>query len=180
VTSLLKVKAVLKKKLAPESKVALVGIGSELRGDDACGVLIAGELARYARKARPRGFRVFIGETAPENITGEIKKFGPQQILLVDAAEFGEKAGTIKLFSPEEAGGASFCTHQLPLKILADYLTQSLGCIITIIGIQPKKIDFGAPVSDAMRTAVKVVTGAIKEIIEDRQLKSKKGAGKRC
>lgn len=167
-TSLLTLKAALKKRFDPAAKVAFLGIGSELRGDDACGIMVAENLKAYIRKRSVgRKFKVFIGGTAPENITGEIKRFHPAHLVLVDAADLGKRAGQVRLIGPEEAGGISFCTHQLPIKIMVDYLVQSIGCAITIIGVQPKKIDFAAPVSLPMQTAVRVVSGALKEIIRD-------------
>lgn len=174
-------KIALKKRLEPAQRIALLGIGSELRGDDACGILVAESLKRYSREIPgSRKFKVFIGGTAPENLTGEIKKFNPTHVILIDAADIGKKAGMIKLISPEEAKGISFCTHQLPLKIMADYLVQSIGCAMFIIGIQPKKIDFGASVSRQVQAAVRTVSAALKGAMGSIQTKNKKGAGKRC
>lgn len=161
-------KTTLRERLDQAVRIAFLGIGSELRGDDACGILVAESLKACIRKSPlSRKFKVFIGGTAPENITGEIKRFNPTHLVLIDAADLGKRAGQIRLINPEEAGGVSFCTHQLPIKIMVDYLTQSLGCTITIIGIQPKKIDFGVPVSRQVQAAVRSVSGALKEIIRD-------------
>lgn len=110
---------------------------------------------------------LFAGGTAPENLTGEILRFEPSHILLVDAADLGLKPGTVKLIDPETIGGASFSTHALPLKILADYLRQSLPCParnasrsnvgrhIIILGIQPKQSEFDSAPSREIKQAAR-------------------------
>ncbi len=160
-------KAALKKWLRDSERIALLGVGSELRGDDAAGTLVAFELSKSCPKnARKPIFKVFFGDTAPENLTGEIKKFKPTSLIIIDSADTGKKAGEIVLIKPEETAGISFCTHQLPLKIMADYLVQSIDCRILIIGIQPKGLDFGSLPSKEIRRSVKIISGTIKEIIK--------------
>jgi len=158
-------KTTLKNRLKDASKIALLGIGSELRGDDAAGMLVARSLSEDAfLKER---LKIFFGETAPENLTGEIKKFKPTHLVIVDCADLGQKAGAIKLIMPEEIGGISFSTHRMPIKILADYLQESINCDILFIGIQPKIIDFGVSPSAEVAASVKVVAGLIKEAMEN-------------
>ncbi len=145
--------------------VAVVGIGSELRGDDAAGLLVirelraAGRAARPARadgRARPR-LRLFEGGTAPENLTGVIRRCRPSHVLLVDAAGLGRAPGEVRLVAPDEIIGLSLSTHALPLKLLCDYLARSHPCKIVLIGIQPGRTDFGAGVSGEIRQAARQV-----------------------
>lgn len=156
--------ASLKKVLRNAGRVAVVGIGSRMRGDDAAGLLVAdlmkkrAKRAKYAKRAkrvvcRSGKFKVFLGGTAPENITGEIKRFRPGHILLVDAADFKKKPGTVRLVRPEEAAGVCFCTHQIPLQVMANYLLRSIGCCVTIIGIQARTLNFGSPLSPEVEKA---------------------------
>jgi len=159
-------KTALKKRLSDSGRIALLGVGSELRGDDAAGLLVA----EYLRKSPPKNIRqkklkVFFGSTAPENLTGEIKKFKPDCLIIVDSADMNRRPGMVKLIDPDKVGGISFCTHQLPLKILTDYLVQSIGCEIIIIGIQPGKIDFGIVPSKKIERSARHISGMIKEIL---------------
>ena len=160
-------KATLKSRLHKAKKVALLAVGSELRGDDAAGILVGKHLSEAPQKnQQQRQFKVFFGDTAPENLTGEIKKFQPTHLIIVDAADSAAKPGKITLIEPEESGGVSFCTHKLPLKILVDYLSWSLACCqIIIIGIQPEKLDFGAPLSKKVQASAIQVAKMIKEIL---------------
>jgi len=159
-------KAALKKKLPDSGRIALLGVGSELRGDDAAGLLVAECLRKSPpKKIKQKKLKVFFGSTAPENLTGEIKKFKPACLVIVDSADMNRRPGTVKLINPDQISGISFCTHQLPLKIMTDYLAKSIGCEILIIGIQPGKIDFGAPLSREVEKSAKDISDTIKEIL---------------
>jgi len=159
-------KVALKKKIPDSGRVALLGVGSELRGDDVAGLLVA----EYLRKSSPKNIKkkklkVFFGSTAPENLTGEIKKFKPGCLIVVDSADLNMRPGAVKLVSPDEVGGISFCTHQLPLKIMTDYLIQSIGCQVLIIGIQPAKVDFNSRPSKIVERSAKHISNILKEIL---------------
>lgn len=158
-------KTALKNWSLKAKRIALLGVGSELRGDDAAGLLVAQELARLKLKKRI-DFKVFIGGTAPENLTGEIKRFKPTHLIIVDSADMGKKAGAVQWIDPDKVGGLSFCTHSLPVKIMADYLTQSIGCKIKIIGIQPKVLEFGSRFSKTIEKTVKNVSKTVKASIQ--------------
>ena len=147
--------------LRPARSIAVVGVGSDLRGDDVVGLLVVRALRTALASARHPAFRLFEGGTAPENLTGEILRFRPSHILLADAADLGLKPGAVSLIEPEDAGGVSFSTHVLPLKILTDYLAQSFPCRIVIIGIQPGRIDFGAAPSAWIKPTVLRLSQAI-------------------
>ncbi|MCX5686330.1 MAG: hydrogenase maturation protease, partial [Candidatus Omnitrophica bacterium] len=88
-------KKTLAGRLAGAKKIAVLAIGSELRRDDSAGILVAEELEKNLKnsKARRVPLKIFIGGTAPENLTGVIKKFKPSDILIVDALEMNRKPG---------------------------------------------------------------------------------------
>lgn len=161
-------KAALKKRLNNATRIALIGVGSEFRGDDIAGLLVVRQLKEQCRKIRPQRklkFKAFIGSTAPENLSAEIKRFKPSHVIIVDAADMAKRPGAAQLIRPEESGGFSFCTHKLPLGILADYLIQSLGCEIIIIGIQPKALDFGSRFSKQVEKSAGAISRIVREII---------------
>ena len=166
-------KNLLKNRLQGAVRIVVLGVGSELRADDAAGMLVAGRLRDYYKKrtARP-AVKVLLGSTAPENLTGEIKKLRPSHIIIVDSADTGKKAGTIVLINPQEIGGISFCTHQLPPKILVDYLLQSLDCRVIVIGIQPKTLLFGAGCSREVENSIQYLVDTLKEIINGEKERS--------
>jgi hydrogenase maturation protease HycI len=136
------------------NRAILLCIGSELRADDAAAVLagrkIAAQLVSGAR------LEVILGETAPENFTGVIINSKPDLVILFDALEAGHEPGTVVLMDPEkieEAGQTS--THKMPAGLLVRYLKLSLPeCRIVLLGIQPKSMTFGGPVSDAVHASI--------------------------
>jgi hydrogenase 3 maturation protease len=163
---MLTIKKALQEKLESAARIAIVGVGSELRGDDAAGILVIARLTAGRLKSKKRKFSFFIGATAPENLTGEIKKFKPSHIVIIDSADFKKKPGQIKFIEREDFSGASFCTHKLPLKIMIEYLAKSLGCETIVIGIQPKSLSFCSSPTKPVVTAIKQVSAALKEVIK--------------
>lgn len=158
-----------------DTKVAFVGIGSELRGDDAVGVVIVERLSALqsssSRSDAISNFLFINGGSAPENILGEIKAFQPEVVVFIDAIVIGndddEKspAGTVRLINTnkEKISGISFCTHSLPLTIIADYIRQSISCEIFVIGIEPGDMGFRPdcaltpPVAEAAKEVIEVI-----------------------
>jgi len=156
-------KTILKQKLKDAKRIVVLGIGSELRADDAAGLIVAEEL----KKIKNLKLKVFLGSTAPENFTGEIIKFKPTHILIVDSVDTDQKPGFILLINPDEVGGVSFSTHMLPVKMMVDYLLASLECEIIIIGIQPKILLFGETISKEVKKSTKQISGVIKQILQE-------------
>lgn len=157
----------LQNRIKKAKRIAVLGVGSDLRADDAAGMLAAKLIKDSLEKKKgPVDLRVFFGETAPENVTGEIKKFKPTHVIIIDSADMAEKAGSVKLLDPKNITGVSFSTHQLPLKILADYLEISLKCRVIIIAIQLKTIKFGASLSKEVKSAAKLISTTLSEVLK--------------
>lgn len=157
---------ILKTKLLGAKRIALLCIGSELRSDDAAGIIVAEKLNKK-RKACRR-IKVFIGHSAPENLTGEIRKFKPSHLVIVDAAEIKKSSGAAMVIQPNNIRGVSFCTHSLPLNILADYLNKEIGCKVIIIGIQPRSIEFGGKVSRVVRLKAEYIANILMNIARNK------------
>ena len=156
----------LQRRLSDADRVAVLGVGSELRGDDAAGTLVARQLA--AAVGRSRRVASFVGYTAPENFTGPIVRHlrgaaeGRRALVLVDAAELGRRAGTIILLEAKDLAGVTFSTHQLPLALLVDYIVRSVPVRVFALAVQPASTAFGAPVSPAVRRAVTRLVSALR------------------
>jgi hydrogenase 3 maturation protease len=146
----------LTNRLHKAASIVLLGVGSELRGDDAAGLLVAEKVKSQRSKVK-----VLLGGTAPENLTGEIKRLKPSHLLIVDAADFKAEPGAIKLLDPREIGGFSFSTHSLPLKVMIDFILADHQCEVVIVAIQPADVNFGAPLSPAVKQACAAAAQAI-------------------
>ncbi len=138
----------------PGKRRALVGVGNEQRRDDAAGVILARRLAPLASE----NLLILAAGHAPENSTAALRRFAPDSILLIDAAEMGEPPGAVRWVETDEITGLSASTHSLPLSMLADYLRLELGCEVLLLGIQPASIDYGEGIgADVDRAAEKII-----------------------
>ncbi len=156
----------LKTSLSGANRVAVLGIGSELRGDDIAGIIAAQDLEKASKEIEVNiPFRVFLGYTAPENLSGEIRKFLPSHLIMIDTAEIGGEPGNTAVFTPEKSIGMSFSTHKLPIKVIAEYLVSSIGCAVVIIGIQPETLDFGKSVTKKVEKSARQIASCIKELL---------------
>jgi hydrogenase 3 maturation protease len=135
------------------SKIAFLGVGSPLRADDSVGLYVVNELMLRLKADTGKELRFYLGESAPENFTGEIRDFGTTHLVIFDAAELGEEPGAFKIIEREEIGGVSFSTHMLPLKMLTDYMVMTAGCEVLIVGVQPESLEFGRLMSESVKIA---------------------------
>jgi hydrogenase 3 maturation protease len=159
--------ASLKASLNPSNKaeksirLAVLGIGHELCGDDAVGVRLAGMLRRLA--AGNQRLLVIEAGPAPENFTGPLRRFQPDLVLLVDAAQMNAAPGTIGWLDLQSVGGMSASSHTLPLHILVTYLVAELGCQVALIGIQPAQTFADEPLTPPVQAAARTVLQALLE-----------------
>ncbi len=141
-------------------RLAVVGIGQELRGDDAVGMFLASRL--QGEPTRSGRLLAVEAGPAPENFTGTLRRFRPDLVLLVDAAFMNEPAGTIGWLSWQDAAGFSASTHTLPLHLLAEYLTAELGCEVALLGIQPAQLSVGAELTPRVRQSALELCAALR------------------
>lgn len=133
-------------------RIAVLGVGNELRGDDAAGLHVVRLLQPLV--ADLPGILVLDGGPAPENFTGVLRRFSPDLVLLVDAAEMEALPGVLRFLPWQETVGLGSSTHSLPPYMLASYLVHELGCQVALIGIQTRDNTFGAPISPVISRAV--------------------------
>jgi hydrogenase 3 maturation protease len=151
----------LRKRKPPRTVV--VGIGHELRGDDAAGVMVARKL--QSKLSGLGDFLVVDGGHAPENYTGVLRRFAPDLVILVDSAQMDEPAGTVRWLAWQETGGLSASTHTMPPYVIARYLRAETGCEAALIGIQPEQTAIGADLSPAVKNAVDQVVNGLAQIL---------------
>lgn len=153
------------------SCIAILGIGNEMRGDDAAGMLVVHALelrvAKLGYLRLNKNLLTLKGGHAPENAAGELRKFYPDLVLLIDAADMGKEVGSIAFIPMEQIDGVSASTHSLPLSMLARYLTLELNCEVVLLGIQPKSIEMGESVSDEVNQAVSDIAEEISTLCSD-------------
>lgn len=137
----------LAKALEGAGKVAVVGIGNELNGDDGFGVHVARELGTSGRIIS------FQAHTVPENFISKIASEKPSHVIFIDAAAMGARPGTLELLQPKDLARISTVTHRIPLSKLAERLSGMHDCRILIIGMQPGCMDVGTRLSAESESA---------------------------
>jgi len=144
-------------------RLAVLGIGNPLRGDDGVGM----EVVKMLRGKVGGSVRLFECEMMPENFLGEIERFSPTHVLMIDAALLEAKLGEARLISPEEIAGTAMFTHALPLSILTRLLQEHIGAKVTLLGVQPKRTEFGEELSLELREAAKQIAETIRQAAMD-------------
>ncbi len=115
-------------------RVVICGIGNDIRGDDAFGVLVAERLKELLDN--PDVLVLNCGEV-PENYTGKIANFKPDLVVLVDAVDFGGEVGEYIIADPEGTLGEAISTHGLPLKFVTQFMKTMIEAEFVLIGCQP-------------------------------------------
>jgi len=132
-------------------------IGNVEGGDDAVGPYIAERLNH--------DFTIIDCGTIPENYTSLVKKYEPDNLLIIDAVDMGLSPGDIRIVPKEKIGVMHISTHGIPISVLIGYLENYVKNII-IIGIQPKQM------SGELSDAVKKKADELIEILRNNQLKN--------
>jgi hydrogenase 3 maturation protease len=143
-------------------KIAIIGVGNELKKDDYVGPFIVRKLKK---KRTLKEVIILDCGTTPENHTGIIKKFQPSHILVIDAAQLGMKPGDFVLIDIEKVQGLTISTHNLPLRVLADYLKKETGAKVALLGIQPKKIEFKFGLTEELQEAANNVVEILAKLL---------------
>ncbi|HML24513.1 MAG TPA: hydrogenase 3 maturation endopeptidase HyCI [Aggregatilinea sp.] len=146
-------------------RVAIIGMGHEFNGDDAAGPVIARALIE--RTAGSHRLLVIDAGPAPENTTGALRRFEPDLVLMVDAAQMGEPPGAVRWLDWEQTTGVSASTHSLPPHVLARYMVAEFDCHVALIGIQPFANQIDAPLTPGMQATVADVIDALTAALID-------------
>jgi len=152
----------LKTRLEGFTKVAVIGIGSEIREDDGVGVHIIKKLKLEIKNEK---IELLEGGTTPENLSGVLRKLKPSHILFIDAAPMGKSPGTVSLIDTKDIGGITFSTHSFSLGKIADYFQKETGAKIVFLGIEPKALGFGEALSPELRAAADRIAGWLRAFL---------------
>ncbi|RLE50204.1 MAG: hydrogenase maturation peptidase HycI [Candidatus Methanomethylicota archaeon] len=150
--------------LRSAEKIVIMGIGNELRRDDALGVIIARELKRKLKGIK-NVLVIDCGEV-PENFLGVIERFKPTHVIIIDAIEIGAEPGTLGIISGDQVMHyPTISTHRISPHILISYIEEIVGAKTIIIGIQPENIDFGEGLTERVMLSVKEITKMLANLI---------------
>ena len=156
----------LKGWLSNARKVAIAGVGNQLRKDDFAGV----QVVRNLKGKVSRAVYLIECETVPEDFLEPIVRFEPTHVLIIDAALMGLEPGSSKLIEPNQIGGHTISTHTLPLRIFCEYLSKTTSAKIALLSIQPKDTSFGEGLTTELGVTIRrlsnILTKSLKISIE--------------
>jgi len=151
----------------PDARLAILGVGNELAGDDAIGNMVARNLMSLIDHPGQSDRLVILdGGLAPESFIGKLEAFLPDIILILDAADLHAAPGFVKLMGMCQVPGSLPSTHSLSLNVLTHYLRYSVTCDIYFLGIQPDTLEFDTQLSPIARETVKEITQFLHRLIE--------------
>ena len=133
-------------------RVAVVGVGNILMGDEGIGVRAVEELKR---ERLPEEVQLFDGGTAFHALVDELIEF--DKLIIVDAVMGGEPPGTIYRLEFKELEGMSadmtLSLHDVGVMetLILEKLTRRIPEEIVFIGIEPERIEFSMELSPTMR-----------------------------
>jgi hydrogenase 3 maturation protease len=141
------------------SKKLVLTVGNSMMGDDAAGSL----LARMLEQAPLPAWDVLDGGSAPENALFRVRELGPEEVLVIDAADMDLEPGEVRLISAERLEDPFLMTtHTLPLSYLVESLKEFVPRV-ALLGIQPRLVSFGYPPSAEVKAAVARVYESLKQ-----------------
>jgi hydrogenase 3 maturation protease len=126
----------------------VVGIGNEMSGDDAAGLMLINKL-----NASHEILTLDVG-TVPESFIGKMVEAEAEMILLVDAVDFNTDPGSVGLFEIGQISDFWCTTHRVPLRLLMEFLERETGSEVLLLGIQPKSMGFNVAPSAEVETSV--------------------------
>ena len=140
------------------SKTVILGVGHILKGDDGVGPLICENL-----KGRVSALVLDAG-TVPENYVRPIVQAVPENLLIVDAIDFGDKPGAVRVCRPDEISDFAFSTHTLSLHLFVDILRKDIAINVFLLGIQPGNMRLGESASPPVWESVQMLTGMLGDL----------------
>jgi hydrogenase 3 maturation protease len=142
-----------------KGKTMLFGIGNTLRCDDGFGPIL---IERLMGKVNAP---CIDGGSAPENYFGKIIKEKPDTLLIFDAVHLDLKPGAYKILPPDKLQNTGFSTHNIPLKILTEYVKSEIDADIYVVGVQPLSVSFGTTLSKPVAATINKIENLIIAVI---------------
>ncbi len=143
-------------------KIAILGIGNDLRSDDGLGPYIIEKLSIDD----PRILIENVG-SVPEGFARNLAEFGAERVIMVDAADMMKPPGHIEFVTKDRIGGITISTHSMPLSFLMMYLEQETGGKTVLIGIQPKSIQFGEGLTPEIQEVVEKIIRILEHVLKE-------------
>ena len=145
------------------AKVALVGVGHPMRGDDFVGSFIVKGLMK---RIRTNDVVLFDAEDGIEWVTSKIAAFNLRHLILLDACQMNAEPGRVALISLGETSYPFFTTHGIPLELLVSRLLPSVEA--SILAIQPGQMGLNESLSPAVSATADSISNFVEATLKER------------
>ncbi|MGQ4913201.1 MAG: hydrogenase maturation protease [Candidatus Asgardarchaeia archaeon] len=133
-----------------------IGLGNPYRGDDAIGLYIAQKLKTTLKD------RVYDEsddlDTLVLNLFNNMEDI--EAVIFIDAVDAQLQPCNVDIFSISDISSFSFSTHKFPLDIYGA-LIESRGKHVSILGIQPRQLEFNNEITQCLKNLAEQVIGII-------------------
>ena len=143
--------------------VIVIGMGNEVRADDAVGL----HVVRFLKPYTTNQLHVFEGHMTPEAFIRPACAKHPTHVLIIDAAELHTKPGVWRVLSSDEIKEDLFTTHAIPITEVAAEFQRRCGVKVAFLGIQPKLRETSLSLSKECQSAAKEIADFILRITSD-------------
>ena len=152
----------LKEFIVDTEKIAILGIGNDLRTDDGLGPYIVTSI----KFDHPDVMIENVG-SVPEGFARPLAEFGAKRIIMIDAADMQKAPGHIELVTKDRIGGINISTHSMPLSFLMMYLEQETGGESILLGVQPKNLQFGEGLTEEIQEVSDNIISSIERLLKE-------------
>ncbi|MBN2571975.1 MAG: hydrogenase maturation protease [Ignavibacteriales bacterium] len=130
------------------AKILFLGLGNELRGDDAAGLVFFDLLKK--KNIYPTDNFIYAC-TNPENYLQKILDFSPDCVVFLDAVIADKRPGEIFILESEIIDKVKISTHSYSIKLIEEYLKMHQNIDFVYIGIQPLGVSLENELSDIVK-----------------------------
>jgi hydrogenase maturation protease len=153
-------------------RIAVIGVGNEMMGDDAIGPHIVREL--ISRKVLPEEVLLIDEGRGGMRLVHHIREM--EKVIIIDAADIGKDPGDFTAFRPEDVESIKDLSgtniHEWDLLKMLE-LSRMLGeCPddIRILAIQPENLEWGESISSELLGRVEEYIENVKDLFEGEDL----------
>jgi hydrogenase 3 maturation protease len=147
--------------LKEAKSVVIIGMGNELRADDAVGL----HVVRFLKPHITNQLQVYEGHMTPEVFIRPACAVHPSHLLIIDAADLHVTPGGWQILSSDEVEEGLFTTHALPAVEVAAEIQRRCGAKVAFLGIQPKSREISLSLSKECQHAAKEIADIIRRIM---------------
>ena len=142
-------------------KIMILGVGKEMRGDDALGPILARRIdGRVAAT-------VLDVQDVPENYAVRTSDMGADVALILDAAEMHLPTGSVRLLIAADLPPVPGVSHRPSLEMFAAFVRLDGDVETYVLGIQPdmESVGMGDEMSEEVSRALDAVEQVLVEVL---------------